>query len=176
MDVFGLRDDENPMDLPPEELLKRAQEHPLEPLCQTHAKQLYSELAARGLGPFIHDIHDNPDLVLAQGMDMIRRLQSKPVNIERGPEALQDFATPVNYQPFLMVLVHLMMMGVGNGCSPLACLICQLNTLRTEDGRCACDDPECEAKTPGDIPPFEVFLTRHAEYQAQWARREGLIA
>lgn len=56
-----------------------------------------------------------------------------------------------------------------------SCVICFLNSQRTEDGRCPCPDPNCKGKEPGSVPDFEGWLDNAVQGQLDYARAQGLV-
>lgn len=88
--------------------------------------------------------------------------------------------TQVNYDP--LMACHTMMMDrtlemVGLYCmtKDFGCPICFFNSYRNEDGSCKCVDPECTAKEPGAIPPFETWLEQTPKVCKEYMQEQGWI-
>lgn len=160
----------------PREMIEQSRNLPIEPLCPEHTSMLVERLVHYGLKPFLDELRDDPDLVIEQAVDLMNKIQDSSQPEMLTPAEVQQFATPVNFQPMLMATMHIFMLGMQGGCSPFVCSICQLNEIRSPDGVCLCTNLDCEAKDPGSIPPFEEFLDFISARQADWARGNGLIA
>lgn len=161
-----------------EEILARAHEQALhfKPLCEPHHGVLLAALIKQGLKPFLDELQDDPELVLDQGRDMMRRFRERyhdSANVDFA--ALQELITPTNFQPTMVCLVHLFAFGQANMCSLFYCVVCQLNDRRNPDGSCRCSRADCSGAAPGSIPPFEDYLEFLAEEQGRWARERGMI-
>ena len=88
--------------------------------------------------------------------------------------------TPVNYDPLMnchnMIFGRtLEMVGAYALSEEFGCPICFFNSKRTEDGRCLCDDPNCHAKEPGTIPPFETWLEETPKACKEYMQEKGWI-
>lgn len=55
------------------------------------------------------------------------------------------------------------------------CPLCFLNSRRTEDGRCKCDDPNCHAKAPGSIESFDLWVDHAADGAKSFMIEQGWI-
>ena len=55
------------------------------------------------------------------------------------------------------------------------CPMCEAMSMRSEDGRCLCGNPECEASEPGSIEDFDTWFESAVQAQKQYATEQGWI-
>lgn len=112
--------------------------------CQEHWDMLRQNVIDEGIG----------DWIAPSGEIAVEQLKDELVKKEH---------TKTNYDPlmncyWMIANKTLEMVGLYAMSEEFGCPICFFNTQRTEDGRCKCSDPNCQAKEVGTIAPFETWL------------------
>lgn len=129
-------------------------------VCMDHWSKLRAAVEARGLMEYVA-----PDGAAEAAM-----LKDQ---VEVGEPTL------ANWDPLMGAYMKIVSNGIalmGPYILNEPCIICFLNTKRTEDGSCACDEPDCEAKKPGSIPDFETWVDKSVEGQQAYAKEKGWVS
>lgn len=134
-------------------------------ICQPHWNTLRKNIDDRGLGSF----------VAQSGTGAISMIENQVENHNEG----QHGPTLANWDPlmsayFLILQNATEILGI-QVFTDEGCVICLLNTMRTDDGRCTCGLPTCAGREPGSIPDFETWLTEAADGQRTFAVDQGWV-
>lgn len=112
-------------------------------MCQEHWDVLREEVNKQGMGEW----------VVSDGQTLIDQIVHQAQHGEQ----------PVNYDPLMSCWMMIVarttdMVGLAALDPEFGCPICFFNSKRNPDGSCPCGQPECGAKEPGTIPPFEEWI------------------
>lgn len=129
--------------------------------CQSHWDMLRQNIIDEGIG----------DWIAGSGETLIAQLKD---------QAAQGEHTRTNYDPLMnchnMIMSRALdLVGLYVMAPEFGCPICYFNSWRTEDGRCICKDPNCNAKEPGTIPNIETWLEETPKACKEYMIEQGWI-
>lgn len=113
-------------------------------MCQSHWDMLRDEVAAQGMA----------NMVSANGEIVAMRMAAE---LQGAEDSVEDF-DPLVRCWFMIMSRTLDLVGLPALTEEFGCPICFLNSKRTPDGACPCDNAECGGKEPGSIPDYETWL------------------
>lgn len=134
-------------------------------MCERHWSMLRDKIREEGLRDWVAT---DGETAVAQLADQIARGESTRVNFD-----------PLMAAHNMIMSNALQSVGLtlftvdehGNEYCPL----CLLNSRRTEDGQCACTDPNCQAKYPGAIENFDNWVSHAVVGAKQYMIEQGWI-